>query len=216
MKPWNNCNKVHNEPIARRHFVKLGLGVAMLAAMPLAAVAAEDSISVTNDRRPSQDTPFLPTAYVIRRSPRIRELSFYNVHTDERLNTVYFENGKYLPDALHEVNRFFRDFRANRTKAIDPQLLDILYHVRRKVGSDKPIDLISGYRSWATNFWLAAQTEGVARHSMHIEGKAADIHIPGVDLRDLQTAALSLGAGGVGYYPRSGFVHMDTGRVRRW
>jgi uncharacterized protein YcbK (DUF882 family) len=200
--------------VNRRRFIKVAVGAAACATLPMSVFAA-DWLRTDGDRGFGEDTPFLPAAYVIRH-PRFRELAFYNIHTDERLRTVYFDDGRYLPDALNEINYFFRDYRANEVKAIDPRLLDALYHVRRMVGSARPIDLISGYRTWQTNLWLAARTEGVARHSMHIEGKAADIHIPGVELRHLQLAALALGAGGVGYYPRSQFVHMDTGRVRRW
>jgi uncharacterized protein YcbK (DUF882 family) len=145
-----------------------------------------------------------------------RSLSIYNTHTGERLNTVYCENGRYVPEALREVDFFFRDFRANLVKQIDPRLLDLLHTIHQSSDTSKPFNLVSGYRSPQTNAMLAMQYEGVARHSMHIEGKAADINLPGRQLSLLQRVALALRYGGVGYYPQSGFVHVDTGRVRRW
>jgi len=145
-----------------------------------------------------------------------RALSFYNLHTGERINTVYFEDGQYVPGALSEVNYFFRDFRANEIKPIDPRLLDLLHAIHQSLATSEPFNLISGYRSAATNAMLAAHSEGVARHSMHIEGKAADINVPNRPLSILQRVALALQFGGVGYYPQSDFVHVDTGRVRQW
>jgi uncharacterized protein YcbK (DUF882 family) len=195
----------------RRAFLKRGLvtvAAATAAALPT-AVLAEEWIRVIpaifGDRR-------VPS----RGSDSARELAFYNIHTGERLRTIYWEDGNYLPDALHRVDYFFRDYRANEIKPIDPHLLDLLHELRLRLDSAQPFDLISGYRSTSTNAMLAAHSEGVAHHSMHIEGKAADIHLPGVRLESLQSAALALSGGGVGYYPHSGFVHVDTGRVRHW
>jgi uncharacterized protein YcbK (DUF882 family) len=145
-----------------------------------------------------------------------RALAFDNVHTGERIRTVYYENGQYIPAALREINYFFRDFRANEIKPIDPRLLDLLHAIHQKLDSSQPFNLISGYRSPATNAMLAARSEGVARHSMHIEGRAADINVPDRQLSILQRVALALQFGGVGYYPQSDFVHVDTGRVRHW
>jgi uncharacterized protein YcbK (DUF882 family) len=145
-----------------------------------------------------------------------RSLAMYNTHTGESVNLVYCEKGYYVPGALHEINYFFRDFRANQIKPIDPRLLDLLHAIHQASDSSKPFNLVSGYRSARTNAMLASQSEGVARHSMHIEGKAADINLPGRQLSILQRIALALQFGGVGYYPRSGFVHVDTGRVRHW
>jgi len=221
-----NEQKPSAERIARRHFLKLGMAAAGALVVPGAAFAYDDWIRITPEKleprthAPSTHTQTArlipPTSRYYGRAQVARELSLYNVHTGESLNTAYFEDGRYVPGALHEVNYLFRDFRANQVKEIDPQLLDVLYDIRRELGTNRRISLVSGYRSPATNAWLAQFSEGVARHSMHMEGKASDIHIQGVQLADLQRAALSLGAGGVGYYPRSGFVHVDTGRVRRW
>jgi uncharacterized protein YcbK (DUF882 family) len=145
-----------------------------------------------------------------------RALAIDNVHTGERIRTVYYENGQYIPGALQEINYFFRDFRANEIKPIDPRLLDFLHTIRETLDTSQPFNLISGYRTAATNAMLAARSEGVARHSMHIEGRAADINVPDRQLSILQRVALALQFGGVGYYPQSDFVHVDTGRIRHW
>ena len=159
-----------------------------------------------------QQVRYTPRSY----TGATRSLAMYNPHTGESLNTVYCENGQYVPGALQEVNFFFRDFRANLVKEIDPRLLDLLHTIHQASDDSKPFNLVSGYRSAQTNAMLAAQHEGVARHSMHIEGKAADINLPGRQLSILQRIALAVRYGGVGYYPQSGFVHVDTGRIRRW
>jgi uncharacterized protein YcbK (DUF882 family) len=148
--------------------------------------------------------------------PATRSLSFYNIHTGEILNTVYCEKGEYLPDALQRVNYFFRDFRSNEVKAIDPRLLDLLHRIHLALDTSQPFNLISGYRSPATNALLASQSEGVSHHSLHMQGMASDINLQGRSLELLQTVALAMRGGGVGYYSRSDFVHVDTGRVRRW
>jgi len=221
MKQGNQYNPSADR-IARRRFLKMGLAAATTLVVPGVALAYDDWIRITPEklepRTPTRMARVVPPTnrYYYGRAQVVRELSFYNVHTGESLSTAYFEDGHYVPGALREVNYLFRDFRANQVKDIDTQLLDVLYDVRRELGTNRQISLVSGYRSPATNAWLAQFSEGVARHSMHMEGKASDIHIQGVQLADLQRAALSLGAGGVGYYPRSGFVHVDTGRVRRW
>jgi uncharacterized protein YcbK (DUF882 family) len=145
-----------------------------------------------------------------------KSLAMYNPHTGESVKQVFCENGYYVPGALQEINYFFRDFRANLVKPIDPRLLDLLHAIHQLSDTSKPFNLVSGYRSPQTNAMLAAQYEGVARHSMHIEGKAADINLPGRQLSILQRIALALRFGGVGYYPQSGFVHVDTGRIRHW
>jgi uncharacterized protein YcbK (DUF882 family) len=148
--------------------------------------------------------------------PNERSLRLYNIHTGESLNTTFWADGQFVPDALQDVNKLLRDYRNNKVDAMDPTLLLLLDHVNAKFGSDKVIHVISGYRSPETNQMLHENTNGVAKHSLHMEGKAIDIRIPGRDLADLHKIAMSLRAGGVGYYPASNFVHMDTGRVRYW
>ncbi|MFZ5789238.1 MAG: DUF882 domain-containing protein [Pseudomonadota bacterium] len=181
--------------ISRRRFFSLGAGAA-LAALPALAM------------------PHPARAGIIAAGER--KLSFDNLHTGESLKTVYWESGKYVPDALREINYILRDFRTGDLHAIDPKLLDLLYTLHGKLGSRVPFSIISGYRSPKTNAMLASESKGVARHSLHMEGKAIDISLEDVRLGDLRRAAISLQKGGVGYYPASDFVHVDVGRVRTW
>lgn len=145
-----------------------------------------------------------------------RSLSFYNTHTGERLVIEYFAGGEYVADALKEVNWFLRDFRTGGVHDIDPGVLDILTKVHDLTGASRPFDVISGYRSPETNAMLRRRSRQVASGSLHQAGKAIDVRLPGVPLTTVRDAGLSLGLGGVGYYQRSNFVHLDTGRVRRW
>lgn len=146
-----------------------------------------------------------------------RSLSFEHTHTGERLELTYAMGGNFVPDALRKLNYFLRDHYTGDVGTIDPQLFDLLHRVRGELGAGGAFQVISGYRCPATNGLLkATRGGGVAKHSLHMEGKAIDIRIPGVQLGDLREAALSLRAGGVGYYPREQFVHVDTGRVRAW
>jgi uncharacterized protein YcbK (DUF882 family) len=145
-----------------------------------------------------------------------RRLSFYSLHTEEALSTVYWQDGRLLPDALAEIDWHLRDFRTGDVHAIDPGLLDLLHRLGRMMAYDGPIHVISGYRSAKTNAMLAARNGGVAKNSYHVRGMAIDLRLPGRSLRDVQRAALDLAGGGVGLYPRSDFVHVDTGPVRRW
>ena len=148
--------------------------------------------------------------------PTEKRLSFYNLHTGEGLRTVYWAQGRYVPDGLKDINWILRDYRRNKVKPIDLRLLDLLYALDRKLETRQPFHIICGYRSPATNDYLREHSAGVAKHSMHIEAKAVDIRIPGCRLAALQRAALALHHGGVGIYPVSDFVHVDVGRVRNW
>ena len=148
--------------------------------------------------------------------PPERSLKIYNLHTGESLNAAYCQNGCYVEGALRDINYIMRDFRANEIKPIDPRLLDLLYMLNRRLATQEPFQLISGYRSAATNAMLAARSEGVAHRSLHIEGKAADIRVPGRRLWEVWQTSMAMLAGGVGFYPRSDFVHVDVGRVRFW
>ena len=139
-----------------------------------------------------------------------------NLHTGDRFSEVYYANGSYLPDALAEATRVMRDWRNGEEHFIDPGLFDALHAVRGKLETRQPFQIISGYRSPRTNAMLHARSRGVATNSQHTVGKAIDVRIEGVSLSNLSGAAQSLGAGGVGYYPVSNFVHIDTGRVRQW
>lgn len=145
-----------------------------------------------------------------------RALRFDHTHTGETLVVEYFQGGRYQPDALAAVNHLLRDFRTGDVHDIDPRLLDVLFALREQVEARQPFAIISGYRSPRTNAALRARSEGVAAHSLHMEGRAIDIRVGDVPLATLRRSALALGRGGVGYYPASNFVHVDTGRVRAW
>lgn len=147
-----------------------------------------------------------------------RTLKLFNTHTHETLTITFKKNGRYIPSALRELNRFLRDWRRNEATKMDPELFDLVWDVYRKSGAKKPIHVVSGYRSPATNNMLRKRSRGVARKSQHTRGRAMDYFIPGVSVAKLRAAGLRKEVGGVGYYPRSRtpFVHMDTGRVRHW
>ena len=145
-----------------------------------------------------------------------RSISFDNLHTGEKLKTTYWEDGGYVRGALKEIDWVLRDFRTGDVKPIDPGLLDILNVLHKQLDSSDPYGIISGYRSPATNAMLHENSNGVATKSLHMRGMAIDVRLGDRALKDLHKAALSLKAGGVGYYPRSDFVHIDTGRVRHW
>lgn len=147
---------------------------------------------------------------------RSRSLAFYNLHTSEKLSTIYWSDGDYIPESLTEINRILRDYRTDEICEIEPRLLDTLCALHMQLQSTEPFELISGYRSPTTNALLRTQGHGVAENSLHIKGMAADVRIPGRSLALLHRTAISLQAGGVGYYPASQFVHIDIGRVRTW
>lgn len=145
-----------------------------------------------------------------------RRLRFHNLHTGERLDRVYWAAGSYLPASLAEIDGLLRDFRTGEIKRIDRRLLDQLYMVRRTLDSDEAFEVVSGYRSPATNKMLAENSKGVAKKSLHMQGMAIDVNLPGRDLNRIHRVAKALKLGGVGYYPKAGFVHLDTGAVRYW
>ncbi|MBW2146394.1 MAG: DUF882 domain-containing protein [Deltaproteobacteria bacterium] len=145
-----------------------------------------------------------------------RSLSFYNTHTGDRLKVVYWIRGQYSTEALEEINHILRDHRTGEIKPIDTSLIDLLCAIHLKLEARAPFYIISGYRSPATNAFLCKRNNGVARKSLHMKGKAADIRLPGCDLSLLRRVAMGLRAGGVGYYRRSNFVHVDVGRLRYW
>ncbi len=149
-------------------------------------------------------------------APGPRELRLFNLHTDERLTVEYFSLGAYLPDALATVDHFLRDFRTGDVHPIEPGLLDLLHRLVGMTDTSRPFQVISGYRSPRTNDMLRHRSEGVAANSLHMKGRAIDIRLADVPLGRLRAAALDAHTGGVGYYPASDFVHVDTGRVRHW
>lgn len=145
-----------------------------------------------------------------------RKLVLHNTHTDEHLEVTYWARGAYRPDALAQIDWILRDHRRREVAAIDRTLVDLLYLLRQEAGGAAIFEVISGYRSPATNALLASTSDAVAPNSLHMEGRAVDIYVPGLRLSRLRDAAKALQAGGVGYYPQSGFVHVDVGRVRYW
>lgn len=148
--------------------------------------------------------------------PPERRLALVNLHTGEALDVVYWAQGRYRDGALDELAHLLRDHRTGDAGPIAPALLDVLHDLALSLNAAGPIEVISAYRSPASNEWLARNTPGVARNSLHTRGMAADIRLPERPIEDLHRAALALGAGGVGYYPASNFVHVDIGRVRTW
>ena len=145
-----------------------------------------------------------------------RSLSILNLHTGEKLAATYFEGGRYLPDALAALDRVLRDHRTGEVHPIAPGLIDLVADLAGQFGSPDAVQIISGYRSPASNAALRARSSGVATRSLHMQGMAMDIRVPGAPLERLRNAALALRRGGVGYYPASNFVHVDVGKVRQW
>lgn len=157
-----------------------------------------------------------PALALSRPTAGMKELAFYNLHTDEKLRVTYWKDGKYDRAALSKVNHILRDFRSGDVYPMSANLIDLLHDLQTKLRTDAVIEIISGYRSPKTNAMLANASDGVARQSYHTKGVATDIRMRGVSLRQIQTTALFMRRGGVGFYPRSDFVHVDVGPVRRW
>jgi uncharacterized protein YcbK (DUF882 family) len=145
-----------------------------------------------------------------------RRVVIHNLHTDERVDAIYFDEGRYVPDALAAVNHVMRDFRTGDVHFMEPELLDLMNALSHKVESVQPFQIISGYRSPKTNAMLHERSAGVAVNSFHMRGMATDIRLPDVSLSNLHRAALEMQRGGVGYYPESDFIHVDVGPVRYW
>jgi uncharacterized protein YcbK (DUF882 family) len=147
---------------------------------------------------------------------QFRSVSMNNLHTGESMEAVYWDGGDYLPDVLDAVNLHLRDYRTGDIHPIAPRLLDLLDSVSALTGAKAPFEVISGFRSAATNAMLHERSAEVAKKSFHVQGMAIDVRLADVELRHLHAAARSLGRGGVGYYPDSNFVHLDVGPVRSW
>lgn len=178
--------------LGRRDFLRLGVGAAVAAAV----LSPVDALAMI-------------------KAPA-RQLAMQNLHTGESLKVEYWVKGRYSRDGLRAISRLLRDHRTGRVHPIDPRVLDILFQINRMMGSRGPVHIISGYRSPETNAMLRDASDGVAQNSFHMQGRAIDLRLPGRPLKQLRRAALSLRAGGVGYYPESEFVHVDTGPVRQW
>jgi uncharacterized protein YcbK (DUF882 family) len=179
--------------LSRRQACQLGLATLFMGVAP--------RVAHTHQQRPSKPE---------------RVLHLYNTHTDERLKVVYWANGNYVPEALAQLNQLLRDHWTDEVIAIAPSLFDFLYVIGRKVEARDPFHVISGYRSPATNAMLRQRSKRVAKNSRHMYGQAVDFYLPGRDLTLVRRAAVAAHRGGTGYYPRSNFIHIDTGRVRAW
>lgn len=203
----------------------MGLGVLGAGLLPVADARADDDIigQILEGKvppaasvppvglRPTPVETFASNAVVEPRWVHLR-----NIHTDEKLEAVYWDKGDYVPDAVQALNKVLRDYRNDETHPMDTGLYDILDQIRAKTQSKSPFQIISGYRSPATNKLLSERSGEVAKRSLHMDGKAMDVFLEDVDLRYVRAAALELGRGGVGYYPTSNFVHVDVGPVRKW
>ena len=167
-------------------------------------------------------TAGLATANAQALAPRISEgmgertLRLYNIHTGEQVNVPFCVEGQYLGEGVQALDLILRDHRSNQSCAMQYALYEKMYHLQQLFNTNKPLYVISGYRSPSSNASLHDLSHSVAENSLHMQGKAVDIRIPGVSHRDLHKAALAMGSGGVGYYPKDGFIHIDTGRTRQW
>jgi len=183
-------NLVLDAHTSRRRFLQLGLGATAGLVMPSAFAN-------------------------ILKQPE-RKLALLNLHTGESINATYWAEGQYQASELHDINRVLRDHRTGDSYDMDNDLIDMLNTLHHQMNGKQPFHVISGYRSPKSNAQLRKNSSGVAKKSFHMQGKAIDIRLPGRNLSALRTAALDLKTGGVGYYPKSGFIHVDTGHVRQW
>ena len=178
--------------IDRRDILKLGLAGTLASVVPL-TLSSE--------------------AHAARNTWRV---AFRHAHTGESFNGVYRVGDRYLPEAFERLNYVLRDFRTGEVFPMDPRVLDIMAIIQRKANQREPVEVLSGYRSPKTNAGLRRNTSGVAKNSFHMYGQAIDMHIKGYRTSSLRNIAMDLRAGGVGYYPKSDFIHIDTGTIRSW
>ena len=186
-------NGISSTSTSRRTFLKIGASAALTAVFTQPALAV---VNHTNYQR--------------------HVLSLYNIHTDEAIRTCYRANGKLIHGAIKRINYILRDFRTGEIKPIDPKLLDLLHRIVSEINPRASISIISGYRSPRTNAALRKITKGVALKSLHMEGRAIDIRVPGYKTSAIRRLAIRLQSGGVGYYPKSDFIHIDTGPIKVW
>jgi len=161
--------------------------------------------------------PTMSNAFgILRGAGDIRRIRMYSGRTGESLDTVYWIEGKYVKEALAEINHFMRDWRTDQVITIDPRTVDIAAASHRLMDVNEPYMMLSGYRSPATNAMLRSRSKGVAKNSLHMKGMAADLRLKSRSVNQMYQAATACHAGGVGRYPRSNFVHMDCGQIRHW
>lgn len=208
---------------ARRQILGYGLASAAAAATIWPAARAlypevrdVDPPAVNLGDLPTPTRAPAPAGAARKPLTEVRRAFVHNLHTGDTLDAVYYENGSYVPDALQAAMKVLRDWRNGEEHFMDPRLFDLMHQLRQKTEVRGAFQIVSGYRSAATNAWMHRHSKEVAEHSQHILGKAVDIGLEGVELDRLHRAALSLRAGGVGFYPSSGFVHVDVGPVREW
>ncbi len=204
--------------LTRRRFLQRAAGacgaIGLLSRMPALAAAADARADGGDEVPAGADSATASAASAAAARPR--SLRFVHTHTGETLTAAYFDGSAYDAASLNDVNHLLRDFRTGESHLIDPQLLDILYDLQVRADRDAPFEVISGYRSPATNAMLHRNSSGVAEHSQHLLGKAIDVRLGGYSTRLLSAHARALSRGGVGFYASSDFVHVDTGRVRSW
>lgn len=183
--------------VGRRGFLTFGMAA-------LAAVSVPPLLSPAT----AQAAPLPGTS--------VRRLALHNINTGDRFDDVYWANGAYRPEALRKLDVLLRDHRAHQVCRTDPRLFDVLWQVRQHLESTEAYQVVCGYRSRKTNALARRRHRGVAKESYHTRGMAVDVVLPERSLKGIAQQAMSMQAGGVGYYPRSGFVHMDVGPVRHW
>ncbi len=201
-----NNHGQNNSPSSRRQFIRRSAQVATVASTAL----------TLNPVSAAALTGFGDTQTVAKSSKPDRRLRLVNAHTWEKLDIVFWTQGVYIDESLEQINYLMRDHRANAATQMDRKLIDDLHNLYQLMNTEERIHILSGYRTPATNAKLRKRSPGVAKYSLHMEGRAVDLNIPGRSARDIKKAALSMKAGGVGYYASSGFVHIDTGNVRHW
>jgi uncharacterized protein YcbK (DUF882 family) len=212
MRSFRKHGDLFVDSFSRRSFLRLGIFGAAFLALPYKAIA-----SLEQAPAPELITPgWREGAGLILEPCEDRRLHLYSTNTGETFNRVYWADGEYVPEALEEINYLLRDYRAKLIKEIDPSLLDLLYNLNQKLECDSPFHVISGYRSPKTNAALRKRSRRVARNSLHMAGMAVDLRMPDLHVKYLNNAAREMRCGGVGYYARRGFVHLDVGDVRTW
>ena len=188
--PAKNTKEI--DPV-RRRFIKMAIFSGLTAFVPLHALAAIPDIT-----------------------PQDRSLNLYNPVTEETLTTTYWFNGQYVPEALEKIDYIMRDHRTDEVKSIDLGLINLLHTIKIQIELDEPFHIVSGYRCRKSNELLRKSGRNAARNSYHLKGQAADIRLPDGHLASLRKVATVIKGGGVGYYPRDNFVHVDVGPVRYW
>ena len=216
--PQQDCQqKAHSD--GRRRFLR-DTGVAALTVPALfSALTSSNAMGSTKGTVPlvgSSKASALQGAVAELEPMMSRRLHLINEHTGDDIDVVYYTHGIYIHENLSMLNNLMRDRRANIATQMDTTLYNQLFLLQLEMGTEEPIHILSGYRTAKTNAKLRRRSKGVAKFSLHMEGRAADIYIPGYSAKKIRKAAVSLQAGGVGLYSRSNFVHVDTGRVRFW